>query len=140
MKKLFLAFSLFGLLSCSEEKQPKAPADLLPPAKLTSILADIHIAESRVELMRVSPDTANVIFKRLQEEIFQKHQVNQAEFTKTYDYYLNNINALDKIYEGLVDTLGMREIQATASPNTPETTKQKLLKSKRKNPDPETTP
>ena len=113
MKKLFLAFCSVALLGCSEEKA-KLPADLLPPAKITSILADIHIAESRVELMRVSPDTANVVFKRLQKDIFKKHKVSEAEFTKTYNYYLDNIGALDKVYEGLVDTLTMREVRLTS--------------------------
>ena len=115
MKKLFLAFSLIGLLSCGDEENVKVPKDLLPPAKLTSILADIHLAESRVEQMRVSPDTANVVFKRLQTEIFNKHKVSEKEFSKTYDFYLNHISELDKIYEGLVDTLGMREIKISST-------------------------
>ena len=113
MKKLFLAFCSVALLGCGEEKV-KLPAGLLPPAKITSILADIHIAESRVELMRVSPDTADVVFRRLQKEIFKKHKVSEAEFNKTYDYYIDNIAALDKVYEGLIDTLTMREVRLTS--------------------------
>ncbi len=109
MKKLFLAFSLIWLLGCGKEKE-EAPADLLPQGKLTSILADIHIAESRVEMMRISPDSAQVVFKRLQKEILNKHKVTDSQFLKTYTYYLNHVQALDKMYEGLVDSLGMREI------------------------------
>jgi len=123
VKKLFLAFSLIGLLSCGDEEKVKVPKDLLPPAKLTSILADIHLAESRVELMRVSPDTATVVFKRLQAEIFKKQNVSEKDFLKTYDFYLNNIKELDKIYERLVDTLGMREIKVSSTkPSTADTT------------------
>lgn len=113
MKKLFLPIIAVALLGCSEEKA-KLPAGLLPPAKITSILADIHIAESRVELMHVSPDTAEAAFNQLQAEIFKKHHVSEAEFTKTYKYYLDNINALDKVYEGLVDTLTMREVKLSS--------------------------
>jgi hypothetical protein len=119
VKKLFLAFSLTGLLlGCAEEKE-KVPAGLLPEAKLISILADIHIAESRVELSRYSPDTSGVIFKQLQQEIYKKHHVSEAQFNKTYNYYLEHITALDKIYERLVDTLGMREIKAPATIKEP---------------------
>ena len=113
VKKLFLAFCFVGLLGCGDKKA-KLPAGLLPPDKITSILADIHIAESRVELMHVSPDTANVVFRRLELDIFKKHKVSEPEFTKTYNYYLEHIGALDKVYEGLVDTLTMREVRLTS--------------------------
>ncbi|MBK0404700.1 DUF4296 domain-containing protein [Adhaeribacter sp. BT258] len=108
-----MIFSLFGLFSCAEEKK-KLPAGLLPPAKLTSILADIHIAEAQVENMRLSPDTAKVVFNRLQAEVLKKYGVPEKQFDKTYTYYLNNLNDLDKIYESLIDTLTMREVQFTS--------------------------
>lgn len=86
------------------------------------MLADIHIAESRVEEMRLHPDTAKVIFRRLQQEVFKKQGVTEKQFNKTYDYYLNHVAELDKIYEALVDTLGMREVHFnTANPNAPQT-------------------
>ena len=110
MKTHFLLFTLLALVGCAEKK-PQKPADLLAPGKLTSILADIHIAESRVEEMRVHPDTAKVVFTRLQKEIYQKQGVTEKEFNKTYDYYLNHVAELDKIYEALIDTLGMREVR-----------------------------
>lgn len=138
MKKLFLAFSLLGLLSCAEDEKPEIPADLLPAARLSSILADIHIAESRVEQMRLSPDTASVVYKRLQTDIFKKHHVTEAEFSRTYDFYLDHINELDKVYEGLVDTLGMREIKATTGPDREASIKEKIRR--RRAQTPETTP
>ncbi|KAA9346027.1 DUF4296 domain-containing protein [Adhaeribacter soli] len=110
MKQHFLLFTLLALVSCAEKK-PQKPAGLVAPGKLTSILADIHIAESRVEEMRVHPDTAKVVFNRLQKEIFQKQGVTETEFNKTYNYYQDHVAELDKVYEALVDTLGMREVR-----------------------------
>ena len=123
-----MIFSLVSLFSCAEEKK-KLPAGLLPPAKLTSILADIHIAEAQVENMGLTPDTAKVAFNRLQKEVLKKHGVSKKNFDKTYSYYLNNLNQLDKIYEALVDTLGMREVQFTSkngktAPQPKDTVKQ----------------
>lgn len=112
MKKFFLIISLSGFLSCSDKTEEK-PADLLPPEKLTSILADIHLAETRVEKMGLQPDTAKVIFKRLQKEALLKHEVSEEEFQKSYAYYQEHLVQLDKIYEALIDTLGMREIKLT---------------------------
>ena len=120
MKKKLLSLSLLGLLSCASDKKPEVPAGLLPPEKLTSILADIHIAEAQLETIHLGVDTAKVVFEQMQLDILKKRGVSKKEFDKTYDYYLNkNLSALDKIYEGLVDTLGMREVKFSSQRSVP---------------------
>ena len=120
MKKKLLSLSLLGLLSCAQDKKPEVPPGLIPPDKLTTILADIHIAEAQLETIHLGVDTAKVVFNRMQEDIFKKRGVTRKEFDKTYDYYLNkNLSALDQIYEGLVDTLGMREVKISAQTGVP---------------------
>ena len=126
MRKLFFVLLLTGTFGCAGKKA-KMPAGLLEPGQLTSILADIHILESRVEAMQLHPDTAQVYFKRRQEDVFKKHGISKKQFDRTYDYYLEDLVNLDKIYEALVDTLSMREINlaSTVKPETavkPDTT------------------
>ena len=58
MKKLFLAFSLIGLLSCGDEEKVKVPKDLLPPAKLTSIdfkYFDLFAGAQELDVNLVTP-------------------------------------------------------------------------------------
>jgi hypothetical protein len=119
VKKKLLSLCLLGLLSCATDKKPELPPGLLPPEKLTSILADIHIAEAQLETVHLGVDTAKVVFEQMQLDILKKRGVSKKDFDKTYDYYLNkNLSALDKIYEGLVDTLGMREVKFSSMPAT----------------------
>ena len=119
MKKKLLSLSLLGLLSCASDNKPEIPPGLIPPEKLTSILADIHVAEAQLETVHLGVDTAKIVFNRMQEDIFKKRGVSKKDFDKTYDYYLNkNLSALDQIYEGLVDTLGMREVKFGSQPGS----------------------
>ena len=62
MKKKLLSLSLLGLLGCASDNKPEVPPGLLPPEKLTSILADIHIAEAQLESIHLGADTAKVVF------------------------------------------------------------------------------
>ncbi len=79
---------------------------------MTSILVDIHVAEAQVEHMGLMADTSLVYFKKLQQDIFKKHKITQKDFYNSYDYYTDNVSELDKIYERVVDSLSVREVQA----------------------------
>lgn len=76
-------------------------------------MVDIHIAESRIETMGLVSDTAAVYYKNMQQEIFKKHQITEDQFYKSYNYYLDNVSELDKIYEKVVDSLSVTEVEAT---------------------------
>lgn len=113
MKKSFFIL-LAGLLlqACTSPVDP-APADLLSEKKMTGILVDIHLLESRLETMGLPHDTASNYFRTQQEEIFKKHQVAPDKFFKSYDYYVANVSELDKIYEKVVDSLSVKEVEAS---------------------------
>lgn len=89
---------------------------------MTAILVDIHVAESRVENMGLPHDTGTVYYQKLQQDIFKKHQVKPDAFYKSYDYYVTNVSELDKIYEKVVDSLSVKEVEASAASATPPAT------------------
>lgn len=119
MKKSFLIL-LAGLLiqACTSPLDP-APADLIPEKKMTAILVDVHIAESRVESMGLPHDSALVFFQHQQRQIFKKHRVPADQFFRSYDYYVTNVSELDKIYEKVVDSLSVKEVEASTPPPAP---------------------
>ena len=99
---------------CSEEKEETKPANLLSDKQLTSILIDMHIAEARVEANGFSADTAMAVYNNLKQDIYKKHNITEAHFQESYDYYLTNLSKLDKIYETVIDSLSMREVKASS--------------------------
>jgi hypothetical protein len=113
VKKSFLIL-LAGFLiqACTSPVDP-APADLIPEKQMTAILVDIHVAESRIEGMALPHDTAAVYFQKQQQEIFKKHGVEARKFFRSYDYYVTNVSELDKIYEHVVDSLSVKEVEST---------------------------
>lgn len=82
---------------------------------MVRILADIHTLEARIEQNVSYPDTALMVFNKQQTDLLEAHGVTEADFKATYQYYLNNIQEMDKMYEIIVDTLSVRESKAQAS-------------------------
>ena len=113
MKRLFYILFCFSVLACGEKKTD-TPENLISRDKMVQILADIHIAEAQIEGKLIYPDTAQMVFKYKEEEIFEKHDVTEQEFRETYQYYKDNLKEMDALYEIIVDTLSLRETKLRA--------------------------
>jgi len=85
-------------LSCNENSKP--PKDILGREKMADILADIHMAESRVSKMNLrSMDSSVVVFNKLQQDIWAKYEVDSSLYNKSYSYYASNPEAMNSLYE-----------------------------------------
>ncbi|WP_243409455.1 DUF4296 domain-containing protein [Pontibacter virosus] len=117
MKRILYLLSFVVLAGCGQSAE-KRPADLLPEQKMVQILADVHIAEARIENHVLYPDTALMVFNKEQMQILSQHGVDEEEFRKTYRYYLNNLPQMDKLYEIILDTLSVREAKLRSTDTT----------------------
>jgi hypothetical protein len=111
VRNISAAFLALLLVGCQPAANPK-PAQLLSQTQMASILADIHVAEAQVDHQFPSRDTARMAFSLLEKQIFAKHAVTDSLFRQSYDYYLLHLKELDQIYEGVVDTLNLRQLKA----------------------------
>lgn len=108
MRYIYLILIAFLLSYCAPAGDPQ-PANLLPEDKMTQVMMDIHLAEARLESAGLGADSADVIFKKMQQDIFKKHQIKEVDFNNSYQYYLRNLNEFDKIYQKVIDSLSARE-------------------------------
>nr|WP_262914622.1 DUF4296 domain-containing protein [Pontibacter vulgaris] len=99
------------MLGC-QKQTPKPPENLVTKEKMVQILADVHEAEARIESKMNYPDTAMMTFNHAQKLILKKHGVSEKKFRDTYDYYLEHLVEMDKLYEIIIDTLSVRESKA----------------------------
>lgn len=117
VKRILYLLSFAALVGCGQSSE-KRPADLLPEQKMVQILADVHIAEARIENRIMYPDTALMIYNKEQQLILDKHGVEPEDFRATYSYYLNNLSQMDRLYEIILDTLSVREAKLRATDTT----------------------
>lgn len=75
---------------------------------MANILIDIHLAEGKVEEMRLQQDTAKIYFDYFEQEIFDKHGVDPDNYKESLKYHIDNIKTLDQIYAIVLDSLNLR--------------------------------
>lgn len=106
MKKLIIFFLL--LSACVREDQP--PQSVLPKNKMVDILVDIHIAEAKANRIQLrSYDSIQAYYKKLEADVYKKHQVDSVTYRKSFRYYMDHIKQMDEIYAAVVDSLNVRE-------------------------------
>ena len=102
-----LALGLFTS-GCSSEEKP--PANTISKDKMASILADIHVAESRVTKLQLkSLDSSLMIFGKLKADIWKKYKVDTLNYRNSYSFYMTHPKQMAEIYEKVNKKIEVRE-------------------------------
>lgn len=104
MKKYFLLINVIVGFGCNQDNNNQ---EVIPPAKMTELLIDIHVLEARVDKLRLTNDSAFAIYNTLQQEIFDQNEITKSEYEQSYQHYLSYPKELDQIYAIVVDSLNV---------------------------------
>ncbi len=114
--KYLSVLSVLLLWACNAGKSEitNAPSDLLNRQQMSSILTDIHVAESRINANSIFGDSlvqANLDNYAI---VFEKNRCTEEQFKSSYAYYLSTPVDLDSIYIDVVNNLTLLEAQHQA--------------------------
>ena len=97
-------------VSCNSLLKSK-PSGLLSESKMTDVLVDMHLTEATLRVANDSlsrlNDTADMRIRFA--EVFRKNDVTPNEFNISLNYYLQQIDELDKIYSEVISRLSLLE-------------------------------
>jgi hypothetical protein len=106
MHRLILFFLL--LTACIRDEKP--PQHVLTKEQMIDILVDIHLAEAKANRISLrSYDSIQAYYKKLERDVYQKHQVDSVVYRKSFAYYMDHIKHMDEIYAAVVDSLNVKE-------------------------------
>ena len=98
--KFILVFLFCFLFSCGVEKNKNQ--DLIKRSDFKNILIDFFVQDSVLNITEF--DTL------LTKEFKHKHSITQNNFDLTIDYYFENIEELDLLYQEILDSIIMLEM------------------------------
>ena len=100
---LLLSLWLFAACAAPTDEQPD---NLIPEGRMATILTEIHLAESQVSRIGLgSSDSSNVVYKRLEGQIFRKFKVDTSAYNRSYSYYSSHPVQMETIYKQIVENL-----------------------------------
>ena len=70
-------------------------------------MIDIHLIEEKVNQLNFSKDSSKAIFNILEKEIFEKYNISDEEYRKSYSNYFFNPKELDDIYQSVIYSLNV---------------------------------
>lgn len=107
MNKIFFAFVVLFIFSCSNSKQP--PTDIIPRDTLISVIVDMHIADVILLNPNVQSKISDISSNKLYQTVLNKYNITRERFNKSMDYYANNPEVLDSIYDIVIERLNLIE-------------------------------
>jgi hypothetical protein len=99
LRLILVATVLVGIVSCSS-----TPGNVIPKDKMAHLLADLHLAESVVELDRTSFHTDSMK-KVLKQSVFMRYGVTQEQVDTSFDWYGHHIKDYIEVYDKTISLL-----------------------------------
>ena len=107
MKKSFLFIFMLMVLACSARKEKP---ELMSEESMAKFLIELHMAEAGVQDLRLTKDSASVVFRAEEKLLFKKFNITDSIFYASYNYYLNNPDKLEVIYSAIIDSLSLEQV------------------------------
>lgn len=102
---ILIPFLLFGC-----KKGEEIPEHIMTQEAMSNILMDIHIAHAKVQTLKgINQDSAKILFRYYELDLFQKHNVAESIYYQSYNYYLDHPDLMLEVYTSLVDSLSLKE-------------------------------
>ena len=103
--RIFLFLTFFLIFSCKNDTIDNKK--YISKEKMVNILIDIHLIEEKVNQLNFSKDSSKGMFDMLEKEIFQKYNITDEDYRKSYSHYFFNPKELDDIYQSVIDSLNV---------------------------------
>ena len=98
---------LFLCISCSEgERNDKT---ILTQSQMVEALKEIYLAEAKINQRGLARDSSEREFEGLKEVVFEKINVSDSVFKRSFNYYMDHPKEMEMIYTALVDSLSLME-------------------------------
>ncbi|MGD1889175.1 MAG: DUF4296 domain-containing protein, partial [Cyclobacteriaceae bacterium] len=84
------------------------PVDLLSKDQMVSILIDLHLAEAKMSYTGSrKADSIEIIYRNYERTIFNEHSVTDSTYFRSYEYYLEHMDQMERIYTAVVDSFSV---------------------------------
>ena len=101
---------LFFIFSCKQAEE-KIPSDILSKEKMVKVLVDIHLAEANVTIKNLAGDDANKLATAYYQHIYKSHRISKEEFKKSFLFYSQHPQLLEKIYDEVLSELSKKQVE-----------------------------
>lgn len=83
--------------------------EIMSEDAMVDYLIELHIAEAQIQNLRLRKDSAEYVFEVYEKHLLEKNGITDTLFARSYNFYLQNSDKLENIYESVVDSISVRK-------------------------------
>lgn len=110
------SFLVIFFLSCSPGKEKtdnSVPDEIIQPDSMVSILTEVHIAEAILREMKTDTKHKQKTAQAFYSEIFAKHGITRKQYEKSIQFYQQQPETYQDIYEEVITLLSQKQTENT---------------------------
>lgn len=108
-QKIAILFSFCLIfISCGQEEAPKG---IIEKQKMISVMVDMQITDAYLNQV-MNSDTMMMQAHTRYDYIFKKYGIDSAQFSRSLSYYSKRPDEFNKMFNGVLDSLNMKEVFA----------------------------
>ncbi len=111
MKNVLYTCLVLLLVSCFSQNKPKKPDNLISKDKMVRVIVDMSVYSSAKGVNRTVLEENGV---QLEAHIYEKHQIDSAQFASSNYYYTYHPETYEDIYKRVRDSLTKLKVVYTA--------------------------
>lgn len=112
-QSLMIMVTLILAASCGD----KRPPGILSEEEMVQVMEELYISEEKINQLALSRDSAKQIAAVMDRRVFRDAGLTDSIFRKSFDYYMERPQQMERIYTALVDTLQLREQRTPYAPD-----------------------
>ena len=97
------------ILCCSCTDSDRNDNDILTREQMVKTMTEIYLAEQKINRLGLPRDSAEREFDHFKHVIFEKIDVSDTVFKRSFDYYMDRPKEMEIIFTALVDSLSLME-------------------------------
>jgi hypothetical protein len=106
---LFTVFFFTGCYNTIEDEVMPPPENLIGIDKMVDLLAEVEIAESALRQKQNYGQEISKVKEEFYTAIFERYEVSKEQFDQSLDYYKQDLETIDMIYEQVITRLSVIE-------------------------------
>ena len=97
------------ILCCSCADSDRNNKDILTREEMVKTMTEIYLAEQKINRLGLPRDSAEREFNHFKQVVFEKIDVSDSVFKRSFDYYMDRPKEMEIIFTALVDSLSLME-------------------------------
>ena len=97
------------IMCCSCTDSERNNKDILTREQMVKTMTEIYLAEQKINRLGLPRDSAEREFDHFKQVVFEKIDVSDSVFKRSFDYYMDRPKEMEIIFTALVDSLSLME-------------------------------